>query len=1039
MRKCIRNLGWLVCVAPILGLVSGATPLAGNPAVHQAFDFHHTGWGGLGAVFDLKLSSEGYLWLTTSKGVLRFDGVRFQSVEEVTHGAVQDSEIDSVFIFSSGGLWFTTQGAGLLFWKDGRLTTFPDRRCTPVRKQGKIIEDRDGSLWVQATAGLFRLRGSVCEQIGPEQGYPGGFPAGIFLDSDGTLWVKTRTSPLLFLPRGESKFQITNVGEGLSTGHAYLHEAPDGAIWLSDNQGLRSVASKLSASASSPPKQYKSTLQFGDFTFAPDGALWAITGKGVRRFEHVEQWPAPVAVDTVPGEVFTPQQGLSSDAVWNVLADREGVWIGTNSGLDRLRRVPLTTLPLPRAQEHEYSVAAGDNDSVWTGNNSLPLTHVAADGTTTSYPRTRQTISVRRDHNGTIWSAGEGEFHLWRSSGKEFLPLHYPEENLDPVIFVATDRNNAPWITTASGRAYKLSDGKWSDETQTLGKKPGVRGAMVDDRAANVWFAFSNKVVRWDGSTYHTFSFPDGAPGVSENTMYVRGDHVWLAGARGVQLFTSGQFYLMHWKDRDLPGRLSGIVETEAGDLWMNGFSGITHVPSSELKLWLDNPSLAVSGERFTELDGLPGLSGEMLPEPSVIEAPNGRLWFATTKGIAWLDPTTLERNRHRLPPSAVISTVIANGQTYADSKTVTLPARNETLEIDYTAPSLDNPERVFFRYRLDGVDTDWQDVGARREAYYTKLGPGQYRFHVIASNNDGDWNQGGSALDFAIAPAYYQTLWFRLTCASALAILLWVIHEFRVRGIEQRYLERKQAEEALRRARAELEHVNRVATMGELTASLAHELNQPIGAAVNDANACVRWLARDTPDVEEARGAAARTMKDARRAADIISRIRLLFKKGIPQRELVDVNEIIHEIIVLLQSEATRYSIAIRTELGEVLPLVMGDRVQLQQVIMNLTMNSIEATKNVEGAREIAIRSQQGAEDQVLVCVSDTGVGLPPQQTDQIFQAFFTTKPQGTGMGLAICRSIVDSHGGRLWAGGNSPRSASFSFTLPVQEEAQP
>jgi signal transduction histidine kinase/ligand-binding sensor domain-containing protein len=753
----------------------------------------------LGAVFDLKQSSEGYLWLTTSKGVLRFDGVRFQSVEEVTHGAVQDSEIDSVFISSSGRLWFTTEGGGLLFWKDGHLTTFPDRRCTPVRKQGKIIEDRDSSLWVQATAGLYRLHGSVCEQIGPEQGYPGGFPAGILLDGDGTLWVKPNNGPLLFLPRGQSKFQVSKVGEGLSTGHAYLHEAPDGAIWLSDNQGLRRVTRKLSDAASSPLNRYKGYAQFGDFTFAPDGTLWAVTGKGVQRFDHVEQWPAPVAVDTAPGEIFTPQQGLSSDAVWTVLVDREGVWIATNSGLDRLRRVPLTTVQLPPAQEHEYSVAAGENGSVWTGNSSLPLTHVAADGTAISFPRTRQTVSIRRDHNGTIWSAGAGDFHLWRSSGKEFLPVHYPDENLDSVIFVATDRNNSLWITTNSGKTYKLSDRKWSDESKNLGKKPGVRGAMVDDKAGNVWFAFSNKVVQWDGSSYKTFSFPDGTPGVSENTMYVRGDHVWLAGARGVQLFTSGRFYMMRWKDRDLPGRLSGIVESETGDLWMNGFSGITHLSSSELKAWLNNTSSAVSGERFNELDGLPGLSEEVLPEPSVVEAPNGRLWFATTKGIAWLDPATLELNRNQQPPTVIISAVIVNGKTYADSNNVTLPAGNETLEIDYTALSLDNPERAFFRYRLDGVDDDWQNVGARREAYYTKLRPGQYRFHVIASNNDGIWNQSGASLDFAIAPAYYQTTWFRTTCVAAFLLFLWGLHRLRLRqqahefnmGLEARVSER--------------------------------------------------------------------------------------------------------------------------------------------------------------------------------------------------------------------------------------------------------
>jgi NO-binding membrane sensor protein with MHYT domain/nitrogen-specific signal transduction histidine kinase len=248
---------------------------------------------------------------------------------------------------------------------------------------------------------------------------------------------------------------------------------------------------------------------------------------------------------------------------------------------------------------------------------------------------------------------------------------------------------------------------------------------------------------------------------------------------------------------------------------------------------------------------------------------------------------------------------------------------------------------------------------------------------------------------------------------------------------------ERKQAEEALRQAQADLEHVSRVTTMGELTASLAHEVNQPITAALTDASACLRWLTRDAPDVEEARQSAMRIVKDATRAAEIISRIRLFFTKNSPQRELVDVNEVIREMIVLLRREATRYSISIRTELAADLPQVMGDRVQLQQVMMNLMMNSTDAMKDVDGTRELTIKSQPGDNDEFLVSVSDTGVGLPLQQADQIFTAFYTTKAHGTGMGLPISRSIVESHGGRLWAGGNSPRGASFYFTLPSNVQA--
>ena len=212
---------------------------------------------------------------------------------------------------------------------------------------------------------------------------------------------------------------------------------------------------------------------------------------------------------------------------------------------------------------------------------------------------------------------------------------------------------------------------------------------------------------------------------------------------------------------------------------------------------------------------------------------------------------------------------------------------------------------------------------------------------------------------------------------------------------------EQKLAEEALREAQANLAHVSRVTTMGELCASLAHEVGQPITAAVANADACLNWLARDNPNLEKARESAMRIVEDGTRAAEIISRIRLLFKKGTPQRELVDVNEVIQGLIVLLRSQITRYLISVRMELAADLPQVRGDRVQLQQVMMNLIMNSIDAMKDVNGTRELAIRSHRTGNEQLMVCVSDSGVGLPSQQADQIFHAFFTTKPHGIGMGL--------------------------------------
>ena len=282
-------------------------------------------------------------------------------------------------------------------------------------------------------------------------------------------------------------------------------------------------------------------------------------------------------------------------------------------------------------------------------------------------------------------------------------------------------------------------------------------------------------------------------------------------------------------------------------------------------------------------------------------------------------------------------------------------------------------------------------------------------------------------------SPAHEPAAFLRFTAFLVATLLVTGFMEMKRRAEESR----TRAEKALREANSDLTRISRLTTMGEFTASLAHEVNQPIAAAVTDANTSLRWLTRDLPDLEEAREAASRTIKDVTRAAEIINRIRQLYKKGAPHREVVDVNEIIREMAVLMRSEATRYSIRVRTDLGANLSPVMGDRLQLQQVLMNLIVNGIDAMREVNGTRELTIKSQPGEHDELVVSVSDTGVGIPPEQAEQIFNAFFTTKPHGTGMGLRISRSIVEAHGGRLWAA-NSSRGATFHLSLPVKDDGQ-
>jgi PAS domain S-box-containing protein len=244
---------------------------------------------------------------------------------------------------------------------------------------------------------------------------------------------------------------------------------------------------------------------------------------------------------------------------------------------------------------------------------------------------------------------------------------------------------------------------------------------------------------------------------------------------------------------------------------------------------------------------------------------------------------------------------------------------------------------------------------------------------------------------------------------------------------------DQKRAEEALRQAQGDLARINRVTTMGELTASLAHEISQPISGAMTNANVGLRKLGGDNPNLDEVRGVFTKILRDAQRATAIIDRIRSRFEKGIRNHESLDVNEIIPETIALLRDEAVRHNIVVRTDLATDLPPIVGDRVQLQQVAMNLIVNSVEAMKDVDGMREMVIKSQRGENEQILVSFSDTGIGLPPHLAEQIFDPFFTTKPHGTGMGLRISRSIAESHGGRLWAVGSDGLGATFHLSLPA------
>ena len=771
----------------------------------QLPQFHHTLWSadsGIGAVYDIQQAPDGFLWIQTSTGVFRFDGVRFQTAAELIGDAERTRKIEAALPSHSSGVWFTTTASGLLLWRSGHLKALPDTHCT-----GIIAESQDGSLWVASKLGLYHVHGSSCEKVGAEMAYPGGEPAGIMMDHEGTLWVKTWTGDLLSLAPGSSEFVRSPYGGGPTRFAAFLHEAPDRSVWLSDDYGIREVRGSRGATflPRTVGKPHEKGERFQDFDFGEDGSVWLITDKGLRLTNQIEQWATRKEMERSPGTNFTAGDGLNSDTIWADLIDHEGnVWLGTDAGLEQLRRVALYTPKLASAQEHELGIASGEGGSVWTGSLSVPLTRLEPKGVPHSFPSIGQITTIHRDHDGVLWAASEGSSHLQRSSPTGFVRVHYPGEEKQAVMSLAVDRKKDLWISLRQLGILHLTGGKWVNEDASIGKDPTALGAMTDDEAGNVWITFEDTLVRWDGTRFSTFTLPNGPQGISASSIMVSRDRVWLAGDDGVGLFMHGRFRLLHCNDDKLLTRVTGILEANDGDLWMNGASGVTHIKSDQLSRWINDPKLLVLASHLDKIDGLPGLSGEIFPTPSVAQSEDGWIWFGTTKGISGLDPTTLNSYRNNVPPPVVVSSVSSDGKIYQDLDGLRLPPNPKNLQVDYTALSFSIPERVRFRYKLDGVDDTWQDAGTRRQAFYNGLSPGKHRFHVVACNNDGVWNEAGATLLFSVAPAFYQTWWFRLLLVAAATFIVWLLIRLRLRvlfrDLQGRLAERLEERERIAR-----------------------------------------------------------------------------------------------------------------------------------------------------------------------------------------------------------------------------------------------
>jgi signal transduction histidine kinase/ligand-binding sensor domain-containing protein len=1026
--------------------------------------------------------NQGFMWFGTQYGLNRYDGYQFRvfTPEFGRSNSLSGAYIYSLFRDRSGVLWI---GCDLFLDRFDPVTeTFThlsleneDLNPIPARVV-HISQDRNGTLWLATGKGLYGLdpeTGRIIHHYLHDPLNPSSLSSNDVKstgeDRNGMLWVADGNDLERFDGATGKVTLRVSLAESVRDYFSY-HEDSFGVFWI----GYYASGGR-GGFASLDPKNNKLTrYSFYDresgkkmpvgvaaILEGENGVLWLATmGEGLFKFDR--EHGTAIRYHHHPSE----PESLADDELIALGGDREGnIWVGLHAKEPNVFSTQTRSFtPLPRQGLNPNRLGEDFVDAIyedrqgvlWIGAGATLTRIDRKTGKHTSYQPLEHGLNndlpaIAEDPTGFLWigTNGQGLFRFDRSSGKFKTFRHKPADpsslSDNTVIRLFIDHAGTMWLATWNGLdRYAAATERFVTYKRDVQSGTEQYFDIAEDRDGTLWLGGNSGLQHFDPATgkftgyEHRINDPRSLGDNRVTSVVI--DHsgtVWAA-TNGLDKLDrdSGTFTAYTTEDGLPSNRVHCILEDHRGDLWMSTNRGISRFDS-----------VAKTFKNYSLIDGLAGM--DLTGWRTCFKSPSGEMFFGGFSGAtsfypdrvvdsAYIPPIVFTDFRLFGQPVKVGSdSPLKKSISYADN--ITLSHQQSTFSLEFAALSFSDNTITRYRYKLDGLDQRWNEAGSdQRMVNYAALPAGYYTFHVQAATGQSGWGSPGATLHIRVLPPWWRTWWFRTIVVAASLFFIWGTYHIRMRSVEQHYRERRHAEEALRQAHAELIRANRVSTMGELTASLAHEVNQPIAAVVMNANACLRWLSRAQPDLEEARAAASKIAKDAWRAGEIVKRVRLLFKKGTLHRELVDLNEVIREMMLLLNSEANQFAVSVRTELAVDLPWVMGDRVQLQQVLMNLMMNGIDAMKDMNGTRELTIQSHWGEVGQVLISVSDTGVGLPPQQADKIFDAFFTTKTHGTGMGLGISRSIIESNGGHLWAADNSPHGARFYFTLPTSDETR-
>jgi signal transduction histidine kinase/ligand-binding sensor domain-containing protein len=777
-------------------LLTGRPHAFGADASLDISQYAHASWKvrdgfSKGTISSIAQTPDGYLWLGTDFGLLRFDGVKAVPWQPPLGQRLPSSSVFSLFAAHDGTLWIGTT-KGLASWKDGKVTRYPELAGEAIR--APILEDQEGTIWAGGLA--FPPPGKLCAirkgsvHCYGEDGALDNGVRGLYADRAGNLWVGLREGVWRWKP-GPPKF-YPEMGPG--NGIQGLAESDDGALVFGPRNGIK----RLSSGKIEPYGVPGTVRQFTTSRLLRDrnGNLWIGTSDAGLVHIHAGRT-----------DVFTQADGLSGDFITALFTDREGnIWVATDGGLDRFREFAVSTISLNQGLSNAsiLSVLADRDGSVWLstrrGLNRWNNGHVTifGDGRLNGLLNGNYAGSLFQDTHGRVWASTLREFG-YLENGRFTSMKNAPG---GPVYSITEDTSGGLWIANKDHGVIHLFQSGQIQQTpwSGMGHEDYALALAVDPRRQGLWAGFyrGGLVYFADGKVRESYTTADGLGEGRVNGLRFDPDGtLWATTEGGLSRLKNGRMATLSSKNGLPCDSTHWAMEDDTHSLWLYTTCGLVRIARSELDAWAAavdagavDTKRAIRTTVFDSSDGVRTLEDNGGYTPHVARSLDGKLWFLPSDGASVVDPHHLPFNP--LLPPVHIEKITADRKTYLSdpngSGHLRLPPLVQDLEIDYTALSLVAPEKVLFRYKLEDWDRDWEEAGTRRQAFYTHLSPGNYRFRVAACNNSGVWNEVGATLDFAVAPAYYQTTWFRLSSAAAFLAFLGAVYRFRLRHMARQF-----------------------------------------------------------------------------------------------------------------------------------------------------------------------------------------------------------------------------------------------------------